>query len=72
MKRTQFVRVMPPPIDLIDWEAMEVATGEKNGKNGNGKPRTRSGMGSLEGGCLVNRDAKALRSGAADAVRSGT
>jgi DNA gyrase subunit A len=35
VKRTQFVRVQPPPIDLMDWEAIELAAG--NGKNGNGK-----------------------------------
>ena len=35
VKRTQFVRVIPPAIDLTDWEAIELAAG--NGKNGNGK-----------------------------------
>jgi DNA gyrase subunit A len=37
VKRTQLVRIKPPPIDLTDWEALEEALGEKNGKNGNGK-----------------------------------
>jgi DNA gyrase subunit A len=35
VKRTQFVQVLPPPIDLMDWEAIELADG--TGKNGNGK-----------------------------------
>jgi DNA gyrase subunit A len=35
VKRTQFVRIKTPPIDLTDWEALELALGEKNG---NGKP----------------------------------
>jgi hypothetical protein len=29
VKRTTFVRVVPPPIELVDWEKVE-------GKNGNG------------------------------------
>jgi DNA gyrase subunit A len=36
VKRTQFVRVLPPAIDLTDWEALELAAGTGNGKNGNG------------------------------------
>jgi DNA gyrase subunit A len=35
VKRTQFVRIKPPAIELNDWEALELANG--NGKNGNGK-----------------------------------
>src|SRR5262249_27338933 len=35
VKRTQFVRIQPPAIELNDWEALEAANG--NGKNGNGK-----------------------------------
>jgi DNA gyrase subunit A len=35
VKRTQFVRVVPPAIDLMDWEAIELAA--ESGKNGNGK-----------------------------------
>jgi DNA gyrase subunit A len=41
VKRTQFVRVLPPAIDLMDWEAIELAAG--NGKNGNGKHPERNG-----------------------------
>jgi DNA gyrase subunit A len=40
VKRTQFVRIKTPPIDLTDWEALELATGEKNG---NGKHPERNG-----------------------------
>ena len=35
VKRTQFVRVLPPAIDLTDWEAIELAAG-----TGNGKPKS--------------------------------
>ncbi|MBI3410072.1 MAG: DNA topoisomerase IV subunit A [Planctomycetes bacterium] len=34
VKRTSFVRVIPPAIQLVDWEALE---GKKNGQNGNGR-----------------------------------
>jgi DNA gyrase subunit A len=33
VKRTSFVRIVPPPITLVDWEQYE----EKNGKPANGK-----------------------------------
>jgi DNA gyrase subunit A len=36
VKRTQFVKVKPPPIELTDWEAIELAA-EKNGKHKNGE-----------------------------------
>jgi DNA gyrase subunit A len=42
VKRTQFVRVKPPPIELTDWEALEEASGEKNG-NGKHKDPGRNG-----------------------------
>ena len=51
VKRTQFIRIKPPPIDLNDWEALEEATGEKNGKNGNGK-KDPERNGKHGGGCL--------------------
>ncbi len=31
VKRTQFIRIIPPPIELMDWDAIELAE-EKNGK----------------------------------------
>ena len=34
VKRTTFVRVVPPAIEPVDWEAFE---GKENGRNGNGK-----------------------------------
>ena len=38
VKRTDFVRVVPPPIELVDWDELEGKTEEKNGKHeGNGK-----------------------------------
>jgi DNA gyrase subunit A len=41
VKRTTFTRVVPAPIELIDWDAIEGKTPESNGKkkdtNGNGK-----------------------------------
>lgn len=38
VKRTTFVRVVPPPIELVDWEALE---GKKNSKaDSNGQQRT--------------------------------
>jgi DNA gyrase subunit A len=38
VKRANFVRVVPPPIELVDWDAMEGKAAEDNGKkNGNGK-----------------------------------
>src|SRR5262249_4405121 len=36
VKRSTFVRVVPPPIALVDWEQME-----ENGKEGNGNRRQR-------------------------------
>src|SRR5262249_56781381 len=33
VKRTSFVRVVPPPIELVDWDEIE----GKNGDRGNGK-----------------------------------
>jgi DNA gyrase subunit A len=41
VKRTQFVQIVPPAIDLTDWEAIELAAG--NGKNANGKNPERNG-----------------------------
>src|SRR5262249_44479147 len=38
VKRTTFTRVVPPPIELVDWDAVEGKTPESNGrKNGDGK-----------------------------------
>ena len=40
VKRTSFVRVLPPPIVLVNWEEFEGKPEEKNGKaesNGKGK-----------------------------------
>jgi DNA gyrase subunit A len=37
VKRTSFVRIVPPPIELVDWEQIEGKGEAKNGpKNGNG------------------------------------
>jgi DNA gyrase subunit A len=49
VKRTQLVRIVPPPIDLTDWEALELATGEKNGNGKNGKHPERNGKHSGSG-----------------------
>ena len=38
MKRTNFVRVVPPPIELVDWDQVE-------GKNGNGNGHKEKGNG---------------------------
>jgi DNA gyrase subunit A len=36
VKRTNFTRVVPPPIELVDWEEMEGKNGDKkNGKENN-------------------------------------
>jgi hypothetical protein len=35
VKRSTFVRVVPPPIELVDWERVE-GKGEDRPKNGNG------------------------------------
>jgi DNA gyrase subunit A len=32
VKRTSFVRVVPPPIELVDWDKVEERAEEKNGK----------------------------------------
>jgi DNA gyrase subunit A len=32
VKRTDFTRVIPPPIELVNWEEMEGKNGQKNGK----------------------------------------
>jgi DNA gyrase subunit A len=44
VKRTTFVRVVPPPIELVDWDTVEGRGEEKNGKNSkaetNGEQRT--------------------------------
>jgi DNA gyrase subunit A len=38
VKRTNFTRIVPPPIELVDWEAVEGKAEESNGKkNGDGK-----------------------------------
>jgi DNA gyrase subunit A len=52
VKRTQFVHVLPPPIDLVDWEAIELAAG--NGKNGNGKHKDPERNGKHSGGNLFD------------------
>jgi DNA gyrase subunit A len=33
VKRTNFVRVVPPPIELVNWEEIEGKNGDKNGGN---------------------------------------
>jgi DNA gyrase subunit A len=47
VKRTQFVRIQPPPIDLTDWEAIELAA-EKNGKHKNGERNGKANGGLFE------------------------
>jgi hypothetical protein len=38
VKRSSFVRVVPPAIELVDWEQMEGKGEAKNGhRNGNGE-----------------------------------
>jgi DNA gyrase subunit A len=38
VKRTTFVRVLPPPIELVDWDAVEGKNGDKDkGSNGHGQ-----------------------------------
>jgi hypothetical protein len=32
VKRTSFVRIVPPPIELVDWDKIEGKPGERNGK----------------------------------------
>lgn len=40
VKRTEFTRVVPPPIELVNWEEIEGKAEEKNGKaEGNGQKR---------------------------------
>jgi DNA gyrase subunit A len=34
VKRTTFVRVVPPPIELVNWDEVEGRPEERNGKNG--------------------------------------
>ena len=34
VKRTTFVRMVPPPIELVDWDKVEGKAEEKNGKVG--------------------------------------
>jgi DNA gyrase subunit A len=41
VKRSSFVRVIPPAIELVDWDVLEGKSGEKNGKQG------KNGQGSL-------------------------
>jgi DNA gyrase subunit A len=43
VKRTSFTRIVPPHIELVDWDAVEGRAPEKNGKaetNGNGGQKT--------------------------------
>jgi DNA gyrase subunit A len=40
VKRTTFVRVVPPPIELVNWEEIEV----KNGDKANGKSEQQKGL----------------------------
>jgi DNA gyrase subunit A len=44
VKRTNFVRVIPPPIELVNWEEME----EKHGEKGNGKAKNGDQKGLFE------------------------
>jgi DNA gyrase subunit A len=37
VKRTSLVRVLPPPIELVNWDVVEGKVSEKNGKNGHGQ-----------------------------------
>src|SRR5207248_1236047 len=41
VKRTTFVRVVPPPIELVDWDSVE-AKGEDKDRNGNSNGAQRS------------------------------
>ena len=43
VKRTSFVRVVPPPIELVDWDEVE-GTREAEGEGG-GTQRRRQGRG---------------------------
>lgn len=36
VKRSSFVRVIPPAIELVNWDEVEGKTSERNGKNGQG------------------------------------
>ena len=41
VKRTSFVRVVPPPIELVDWDQVEGKAEEKSrGEGVNGEQRT--------------------------------
>jgi DNA gyrase subunit A len=41
VKRANFVRVVPPPIELVDWEQIEgKGEGKTNGRGANGEPQT--------------------------------
>jgi DNA gyrase subunit A len=41
VKRTSFVRVVPPPIELVDWDKVEGRAEERNGKAElNGEPKS--------------------------------
>jgi DNA gyrase subunit A len=37
VKRTTFTRVVPPPIELVDWDKVEEKADEGGGKAGNGQ-----------------------------------
>jgi DNA gyrase subunit A len=41
VKRANFVRVVPPPLELVDWEKVEGKNGERNGHKG--RPTERNG-----------------------------
>jgi DNA gyrase subunit A len=41
VKRTSFTRLVPPPIELVNWDEIEGKAEEKNGKvEGNGKGKS--------------------------------
>jgi DNA gyrase subunit A len=40
VKRTKFVRVVPPPIELLDWDALDVNVSRNGKAEGNGEGKT--------------------------------
>jgi hypothetical protein len=47
VKRTNFVRVVPHPIELVDWEQVEGKNGGKNGHKDKGPERNGEQQGNL-------------------------
>jgi DNA gyrase subunit A len=49
VKRLSFVRVVPPPIELVDWDKMEGKNGNGNGHKGKGNGTSGDQQGTLFG-----------------------